>query len=81
MQVAKYVRGFCCIETSPLICSANQWTSFCIIGTSVMKDLRRCSSTYTYTESLVLHVAKHNLFFFSIFFFSFTNIHDSQDSR
>ena len=58
------------IETSPLICSANQWTGFCIIGTSVMKDSRRSSSTYT--ESLFLHVVKHNLlflFFFSIWLF------------
>ena len=68
----------CQIETSPLICSANQWTGFCIIGTSVMKDSRRSSSTYT--ESLFLHVVKHNLLFF-LSGFSFTNIHDSQDSR
>ena len=27
------------IETSPLICSANQWTGFYMIGTSVMKEL------------------------------------------
>ena len=69
------------IETSPLICSANQWTGFCIIGTSVMKDSRRSSSTYT--ESLFLHVVKHNLLFFVFFLsgFSFTNIYDSQDSR
>ena len=63
MQVAKHYlfndRGSCCIETSPLICSKDQWTGFCIIGTSVMKDLRRSSSTYT--ESLLLHVVKHNL--------------------
>ena len=26
-------------ETIPLICSANQWTDFCMIGTSVMKEL------------------------------------------
>ena len=71
----------CCIETSLLICSANQWTGFCIIGTSVMKDSRRSSSTYT--ESLFLHVVKHNLLFLFFFLsgFSFTNIHDSQDSR
>ena len=49
------------IETSPLICSANQWTGFCIIGTSVMKDSRRCSSTYI--ESLLLHVVPIWLFF------------------
>ena len=27
------------IETSPLISSANQWTGFYVIGTSVMKEL------------------------------------------
>ena len=27
------------LETSPLICSANQWTIFYMIGTSVMKEL------------------------------------------
>ena len=26
------------IETSPLICRVNQWTGFCMIGTSVMKE-------------------------------------------
>ena len=25
------------IETSPLVCSANQWTYFYIIGTTIMK--------------------------------------------
>ena len=54
-------RRFCGIETSPLICSVNQWTGFCIIGTSVMKDSRRPS--FAYTESLFLHVAKHDLLF------------------
>ena len=57
----------CQIETSPLICSANQWTGFCIIGTSVIKDSRRSSSTYT--ESLFLHVVRHNLIF--VLFFCF----------
>ena len=28
------------METSPLICSANQWTGFYIVGTSVMKELK-----------------------------------------
>ena len=27
------------IETSPLICRANEWTGFYMIGTSVMKEL------------------------------------------
>ena len=32
------------IENSPLICSANQRTGFCVVGTSVMKELnvRKC---------------------------------------
>ena len=33
--------GPCHIETSSLICFANQWTGFCMIGTSVMKELIR----------------------------------------
>ena len=32
-------RGRYHIETSPLICSANQWTGFCMIMASVMKEL------------------------------------------
>ena len=55
------------IVTSPLIFSANQLTGFCIIGTSIMKDSRRSSSTYT--ESLFLHVVSHNLVFSLLFFF------------
>ena len=31
------------IETSPLICSANQWTGFYMITASVMKGLRQNS--------------------------------------
>ena len=27
------------IETNPLICSANQWTDFSMIGTSAVKEL------------------------------------------
>ena len=30
------------IETSPLICSASQWTGFYMIGISVMKELNSC---------------------------------------
>ena len=57
------------IETSPLICSANQWTGFCIIGTSIIKD-SRCSSSTILRESVF--VVKHNslfMFLFSIWFF------------
>ena len=41
------------METSPLICSANQWTGFCMIGTAVMKEL-------TLSGETVLHVAPHS---------------------
>ena len=30
------------IKTSPLVCSANQWSGFYMIGTSVMKKLIQC---------------------------------------
>ena len=36
------------IETSPLICGANQWTDFYMITASVMKGLNRDSSTMRY---------------------------------
>ena len=34
------------METSPLICSANQWTGFYMIGTSVMKELKLKTEIY-----------------------------------
>ena len=34
-----YDGGHCYIETNPLICPANQWTGFYVIGNSVMKEL------------------------------------------
>ena len=33
--------GHCDIETSPLICFANQWTDFYVITAPVMKELRK----------------------------------------
>ena len=27
------------LETSPLVCKVNQWTGFCMIGASVMREL------------------------------------------
>ena len=52
-----------------MTCSASPCTNFCIIGTSVMNDSRRSSSTYT-ESGMLLHVVKHLpfLFFFSICF-------------
>ena len=83
MQVAKHwlFHDGCSfrIVISPLICSANQWFDLCIIETSVMKDSRRSSSTYT--ESLLIRVVKHNFVFVFLSGFFFMNIHDSQDSR
>ena len=36
-----YGGGLYHIETSPLICCANQWTNFYMIKTSVMKELKQ----------------------------------------
>ena len=38
-QVSSFMTGPYHIETSPLICRANQWTGFYMRGTSVMKEL------------------------------------------
>ena len=71
MQVAKHYLfhdgSSCRIKTGPLICSADHWTGFCIIGTSFMKDSIRSSSTYS--ESLFLRVVRHNLLFFVFVFY------------
>ena len=32
------------IETSPLMCSANRWTGFCMISTFIMEELIICKS-------------------------------------
>ena len=54
------------IETSPLVCSANQCTGFCIIGTSVMKELSHLKNLrakiHMIRELLIpnnVHVAKY----------------------
>ena len=63
-------------QSIDLFCKFVLQICFCIIGTLIMNDSRRSSSTYT--ESLVLHVAKYNLIFLLCFFlygFSFTYIH------
>ena len=38
------------IETSPLVCSANQWAGFYMQGTSVMKELITEEGKYNITE-------------------------------
>ena len=35
------------METSPLICRANQWTGFYMIGASVMKELIKLNFSAT----------------------------------
>ena len=44
-------RGRYHIETSPLICSANQWTGFYMIETTVMNDLN-CDNYFCKRASL-----------------------------
>ena len=69
-----YLNGYgssCQIESSPLICSAKQWTGLCIIGTSVIKDSRRSLSTHT--QSLFLHVVNHSLLFCLFFYLGFAS--------
>ena len=34
------------IETSPLICIANEWTGFYMIGTTIMKELTNFTKTF-----------------------------------
>ena len=57
----------CRIETSPLICSANQYTDFYTIGTSLMKELRRSSPIIL--RKSVLTCRKAEITFFGFFFF------------
>ena len=42
------------IKTSPLTCSANRWTGFYMIGTSVMKELRHWLETFIVLWTLIL---------------------------
>ena len=51
-------RGRYHIETSPLICSANQWTGFYMITASVMKGLNVISKRFAKTEIWLLYVCK-----------------------
>ena len=45
------------IETSPLICSANQWTGFYMITASIMKEL---SLVTTFAKGLIYLVHTQN---------------------
>ena len=42
------------IEPSSLICTANQWTDFYMIGISVMKELNNYDETLTLLEDIVI---------------------------
>ena len=46
------------IETSPLVCRANQWTGFCMITVSVMKEL---ISHLIFETILMKHFLQTNL--------------------
>ena len=51
-------RGRYHIETSPLVCSANQWTGFYKITASVMKELTHVHSTFYSGYFLLVTSAK-----------------------
>ena len=53
--------GRCHIETSPLICKANQWTGFYMTTTPVMKELIRTLNGPDLLLELV-HVRKNREF-------------------
>ena len=42
------------IETSPLICKANQWSGFYMVRASVMKELRPCEQLQNFTLQIKL---------------------------
>ena len=48
------------IETSPLICSGNQWTCFCLIGTNVVKELIVITCDRTGQRCNESHLNIHN---------------------
>ena len=43
------------METRSLICRANQWTGFYMIGTSVMKELKITLSASPHTHTIHIH--------------------------
>ena len=72
------------IETIPLICSANQWISFYMIGTSVTKELNKIKvikwiKVFTWYFRITTTTTINFFFFFLLSGFSFRNIHESQD--
>ena len=54
------------IETSHLVCSANQWTGFYMVQTSVMKELKRIySNLFLFQASARLRFSASQFFFSS----------------
>ena len=47
--------GPCHVETSPLTCSANQWTSFYKVRTSIMKEFIFLETVFRVNCQLSLH--------------------------
>ena len=45
------------METSPLICRANQWTGFYTIGTLVMKELKSNFKVLTVSQQINLQLS------------------------
>ena len=45
------------IETSPLICRANEWTGYCMIGASVMKELTVSWCIVSYHIEIIKYLA------------------------
>ena len=71
----------CHIETSPLICRANQWTSFYMIGTSVMKEIKR----QTYVSSMFQLIwgssTSHLIWWSMVMLNDFSNVNLTNDTR
>ena len=49
------------IETSSLICFANQWTGFYMLGTSVVKELRHCTMGWKNVDLNTLEKTRNGL--------------------
>ena len=57
------------IETSPLVCTANQWADFCMKGTTVMKELTSNRTTIVPTYPKVSQRGKYAIFYIGKNFF------------
>ena len=66
--------GFCHIETSPLICSANQWTDFYMRAASIMKELKWGKMRKNVESNIFFEVQKYYFVFESRLTFFFSNV-------